>query len=60
MVHVFLYTISLKKKYIYIYLFIFRERGREREIEGEKHQCVVALHEPPAGDLAHNTGMYSD
>ena len=33
-------------------LFIFRERGREREQEGEKHQCVVASHVAPTGDLA--------
>ena len=39
------------------YLFIFRERGREIEREGEKHQCVVASHMPPTGDLAHNPGM---
>ena len=38
----------------FIYLFIFRERGKEGEGEGEKHQCVVASHTPPAGDLAHN------
>ena len=43
-------------------LFIFRKRGRERERkgEGEKHQCVVASHAPPTGDLAHNTGMCPD
>ena len=34
-----------------IYL-LFRERGREGESEGEKHQCVVAPHTPPIGDLA--------
>ena len=33
-------------------LFIFREGGREGEREGEKHQCVVASHVPPTGDLA--------
>ena len=38
------------------YLF-FRERGREGEKEGEKHQCVVASHIPPPGDLACNPGM---
>ena len=37
------------KDFIY---FIFRHRGRERGREGEKHQCVVASHEPPTGDLA--------
>ena len=42
------------------YLFIFRERGREGEREGEKHQCVVASHAPPTGDLAtepHQQGL---
>ena len=36
------------------YLFIFRE-GKERR-EGEKHQCVVASHTPPTGDMACNAG----
>ena len=39
------------------YLFIFRERGREGEREGEKHQCVVASHVAPTGNLVHNPGM---
>ena len=38
-----------------IYLFIFRERGREGERDGEKHQCVVASHTGPTGDLDHTT-----
>ena len=29
----------------------------EGEREGEKHQCVVASHVPPTGDLAYNLGM---
>ena len=41
-------------------LLVFRERGREGEREGEKHQCVVASHTPPTGDLAHNPGMCPD
>ena len=41
----------------FIYLFTFRERGREGEGEGEKHQCVVASHMPPPGDLACNPGL---
>ena len=41
------------------YLFIFRE-GREGEREGEKHQCVVASHMSPTGDLARNPGMCPD
>ena len=28
--------------------------------EGEKHQCVVASHAPPTGDMAHNPGMCPD
>ena len=42
------------------YLFIFRERGREGERKGEKHQCVVASHAPPTGDLACNPGRSPD
>ena len=34
----------------FIYLF-------EGEGGGEKHQCVVASHAPPTGDLAPNPGM---
>ena len=47
------------KKDLHLFIF-FREMGREREREGEKHQCVVAPHMPPTGDLAHNAGMYPD
>ena len=42
------------------YVFIFRDRGREGEREEEKHQCVVASHTLPTGDLAHNPGMCPD
>ena len=42
------------------YFFIFRQRGREGEKEGEKHQCVVASHVPPTGDLACKPGMCPD
>ena len=42
------------------YLFIFKERGREREREGKKHQCVVASHVAPAGNLVCNPGMCPD
>ena len=34
------------------YLFIFRQLGKEGDREGEKHQCVVASHASPTGDLA--------
>ena len=46
--------------FLRFYLLIFREKGRERDREGEKHQCVVASHAPPTGDLAHNPGMCPD
>ena len=36
------------------------ERGREGEREEEKHQCVVASHTPPTGDLACKPGMCPD
>ena len=32
----------------------------EGEKEGEKHQCVVASHMDPTGDLAHNPDMCPD
>ena len=50
-------TFNLKKIF---YLFIFRERGREGETEGEKHECFVASHVPPTGDLVHKPGMWPD
>ena len=37
-------------------LFIL-ERGKEGERKGEKQECVVASHTPPAGHLARNPGM---
>ena len=46
--------------FLRFYLFIFRQRGREGEREGEKHQCVVASHVPPTGDLAYDPGMCPD
>ena len=52
----FLFTKFLKN----ILLIYFLERGREWKREGEKHQCVVASHATPTGDLAHNPGMYPD
>ena len=45
-------------KNIFIYLFL--EIGREGEREGKKHQCVVASHAPPTGDLPCNPGMCPD
>ena len=42
------------------FIYLFLERGKEGEREGEKHQCVVASHVSPTGDLAHNPGMCPD
>ena len=44
-------------KILFIY---FLEKGKKGEREREKHQCVVASHMTPAGDLAHNPGMCPD
>ena len=43
--------------FLFLSLFIFRQKGREGEREGGKHQCVVASHALPTGDLAYNPGM---
>ena len=50
----FCHYLFIFKGFIY---FIFREREREGERKGEKHQCVVASHVTPTGDLACNLGM---
>ena len=39
---------------------VLRERGREGGREREKHQCVVASHMSPTGDLACNPSMCPD
>ena len=49
-------TIYIFKNYIYLFL----KRGKGRMKEGEKHQCVVASHSTPTGDLARNPGMCPD
>ena len=46
--------------FLRFYLFIFIQRGKEGEREGEKHQCAVASHVAPTGDLACNPGMCPD
>ena len=45
--YIFYFTLFFK----IFYLFIFRQRGKEGEREGKEHQCVVASHAPPTGDL---------
>ena len=42
-----------------IYLLIL-DRGEGKEKEREKHQCVVASHEPLSRDLSYNPDMCSD
>ena len=41
---------------IFIYLLLERGKGKATE----KHQCVVASHAPPPGDLACNPGTFPD
>ena len=43
--------------FFFLILFIFRGGGRKGEREGQKHQCMVASHMPPTGDLACNPGI---
>ena len=43
-----------------LFIYLFREKGKEGEREGEKHQCVIAPHVSPTGDLARNPGMCPD
>ena len=44
------------------FIYLFLESGEEGkgEREGEKHQCVVASHTSPTGDLARNPGIFPD
>ena len=42
------------------FIYLILERGKGKEKQGDKHQCVVASHVPPIGDLAHNPGMFPD
>ena len=42
----------------FLYLFLEKREGKEKQ--GEKHQCVVASHVGPTGDVAHNPGMCPD
>ena len=42
------------------FIYLLLERGEGKEKEGEKHQCGVASHMPPTGDLARNAGMCPD
>ena len=54
-----LISISASFYFIQILFIYFRQRGREGEKEGEKHQCVVASHVPPTGDLTWLTAQAS-
>ena len=57
--NIYLYDFKFKILKKRFYLFIL-ERGREGEREEEKHQCAVASHTPPTGDLARNPGTCPD
>ena len=41
--------------FIYLSIYFYREEKGRRKIG--KHQCVVASHVPPTGDLARNPGI---
>ena len=47
-------------RFIYLLTYLFTYVKTEGEKEEEKQQYVVASCAPPAGDLAHNPGMYPD
>ena len=46
--------------FLKILLIYFQTEGKGGRKKGQKHQCVVASHVPPIGDLACNPGMCSD
>ena len=46
-----------EKHFLKILFIYFLEEGDGRDKEKEKHQCVVASHAHPSGDLACNPGM---
>ena len=56
----FLWNSLRVTKDFFLSFFVFRQRGSEGEREGDKHQCVVASHLAPTGDLACNPGMCPD
>ena len=58
--HYYDFIIFFNLLFLDFYIFIFKEKRREGEKEGEKHQCVIASHTPPTGDLARNPGMCPD
>ena len=55
----FLYFLSLRFFFKILRIYFYRG-GREGEREGEKHQCVVASHLAPSGDLDCNPGLRPD
>ena len=56
----FLKQLFLFLKFFKDFIYLFLEREEWKGKEGEKHQCTVASHAPPTGDLAQNPGMCSD
>ena len=53
-------SVSPQDACLKIFIYLFLERGREGKRQGEKHQCVIASHVPPTGDLACDPGMCPD
>ena len=54
------FPLILALGFLKVFIYLFLERGEGREKEREKHQCVVASHVVPTGDLACNPGMCPD
>ena len=46
--------------FYFLRFYLLLGRGEGRVKERGKHQCVVASHTPPTGDLAQNPGMCPD
>ena len=46
--------------FFFLRFHLFLERGEGRGREGEKHQCMVAFHVLPTGDLARSPGLCPD
>ena len=56
--HFYFFVLHSKLWFFKKRFYLFLDRGEGRE--GEKHQCVVASHTPPTGDLTCNPGMCPD
>ena len=59
--YVYCFHFSFFPFFFFWRFYLFLKRGEGRGERGEvKHQCVVASHVAPTGDLAHDPGMCPD